>query len=316
MGLSLAREMLAGSRLALTRLITLVENERPAATGELAELYPHTGGARIIGITGPPGAGKSTLTGKLAREFRRQGKSIGIVAVDPSSPFSGGALLGDRLRMQDLATDREIFMRSMSTRGSLGGLALTTGAVVQVLDAAGKQIILIETVGVGQAEVDIMGMADTVVVVTVPGLGDEIQINKAGIMEIGDIFVVNKADRDGADQVAQALEMMLDLSPAAAWRPPVLKTVATADAGMPELRAALDKHHEYAAGSGVLAQRRRERTRREILRLAEKQIQQKVLAAAGGRLDELTDAVEQRRLNPYQAAEAILAAADQNQNCG
>jgi len=307
--LTLAQKVRDGCRLSLAKLITLIENEQPQATAELAALSPFTGQAQIIGITGPPGAGKSTLTGRLAKEYRRQGKTVGIIAVDPTSPFSGGALLGDRLRMQDLATDKGVFIRSMSTRGSLGGLAQTTGEVIKALDAAGKEQIIVETVGVGQAEVEIMAIADTVVVVTVPGLGDEIQINKAGIMEIGDVFVVNKADRDGAEQVAAALEMMLDLNPAdTGWRPPVLMTTATQAAGVAELKRAIDEHFAFAVTSGLLERRRRERVGREITRIAEKRLRQDVFGteAAVRTLTELTESVMRKQTDPYRAAKALL----------
>lgn len=307
--MTLAQKVRDGCRLSLAKLITLIENEAPQAAAELASLSRYTGRARVIGITGPPGAGKSTLTGRLAKEYRRGGKTVGIIAVDPTSPFSGGALLGDRLRMQDLATDRGVFIRSMSTRGSLGGLALTTGEVIKALDAAGKEIIIVETVGVGQAEVEIMAIADTVIVVTVPGLGDEIQINKAGIMEIGDIFVVNKADRDGAEQVATALEMMLDLNPSdTGWRPPVLLTTAAQAIGVGELKGAVDEHQAFAAASGLLEQRRRERVRREITRIAEKRLRQRTFGteAAATVLAKLTERVMQKEMDSYEAATVML----------
>ncbi|MGI5839200.1 MAG: methylmalonyl Co-A mutase-associated GTPase MeaB [bacterium] len=309
--LILAPRVRDGCRLSLAKLITMIENEVPQAVAELAALSRNTGEAHIIGLTGPPGAGKSTLAGRLAKEYRRQGKTVGIVAVDPTSPFSGGALLGDRLRMQDLATDKGVFIRSMSTRGSLGGLAQTTGEVIKALDAAGKEIIIVETVGVGQAEVEIMSIADTVVVVTVPGLGDEIQINKAGIMEIGDVFVVNKADRDGAEQVATALEMMLDLNPdVSGWRPPVLLTTATRAEGIAEVKRTVDEHRSSAVASGLMERRRRERVSREITRIAEKQLRQNYFgteAAVRLRAD-LTESVLSKEMDPYQAAQALLRA--------
>ena len=231
------------------RAITAVENEGGSAE-LLRSLFPSTGRARVIGITGPPGAGKSTLAQRLAQAYRRRGKTVGIVAVDPSSPFTGGAILGDRIRMAEIYTDPGVFIRSMATRGALGGLARATSDAVDVLDAAGFDVVLIETVGVGQDEVDIIKAAETTAVVLVPGLGDDIQAIKAGILEIGDVFVVNKADRDGADRTAAELAMMLDLSAPKGWRPPIVRTVAPSNTGVEEVLAALESHGEYLAGSG------------------------------------------------------------------
>jgi LAO/AO transport system kinase len=242
------------------------------------------------------------------KELRKQDLQVAVIAVDPTSPFTGGALLGDRLRMTDLSTDPGVYIRSMSTRGSLGGLAAATADVIRVLDAAGFDYILVETVGVGQAEVDIMEIADTVVVVTVPGLGDDIQANKAGIMEIGDVFVVNKADRDGADQVATALEMMLDLNPEkTGWRPPVLKAVATAGRGLEQVVAAIQDHHVFVENTGRLTEKKVKRTKRELIHMLNKRFMDSVVAAAEkeGVLDDCVQRVYQKELDPYQAVDQI-----------
>src|SRR5436853_2508523 len=243
---SLSQAVLAGRFRALARAVSLVEREDPSAEKLLAELYVSTGKARIVGITGSPGAGKSTLVAALAKFYRRQDKRIGIVAVDPTSPFSGGAILGDRIRMAELYTDRGVFIRSMATRGFMGGLAKATNDVVDLLDAAGFDIVLVETVGVGQDEVDVIRMVQTNVVVLVPGMGDDIQAIKAGIMEIGDIFVVNKADRPVADKTVTEVTMMMSLvDEHGDWVPPVVKTIASRAQGIEELDAAIEEHSEY-----------------------------------------------------------------------
>src|SRR5207248_5668675 len=247
---------------ALGKAISLVEREDAEAEKVLAELYASTGRARIIGITGSPGAGKSTLVAALAKHYRKQQKRIGIVAVDPTSPFSGGAILGDRIRMADLYTDRGVFIRSMATRGFLGGLAKATNDVVDILDASGFDIVLVETVGVGQDEIEIIRTVQTNVVVLVPGMGDDIQAIKAGIMEIGDIFVVNKADRPGADKTVNEVTMMMSLvEEHGDWIPPIVKMVASRGEGVLELDEALQKHFAYVASSGELERRNRERVR-------------------------------------------------------
>src|SRR6185437_11950740 len=252
--------LLAGDRRALARVVTLIENGAPEARAILAELHAHGGHAHIVGFTGSPGAGKSTLVMQLARELRRREQRIGILAVDPSSPFTGGAILGDRIRMQELAGDPNVFIRSMASRGSLGGLAASTRDVARALDAAGYDVVIIETVGAGQAEVEIVRAAHSVLVVTVPGMGDDIQALKAGILEIADIFVVNKADRPGADQAAAELRMLLSLAAKQpkspdVWRVPILKTAATQGEGTSELVDALFRHRAFLAESGQLAQR-------------------------------------------------------------
>lgn len=268
----IVERLLHGDRRALARMVTLIENDSPAARRYLSEIHPHTGQAHIIGVTGAPGAGKSTLVTHLVRELRRRERKIGVVAVDPSSPFSGGALLGDRIRMMELAGDPQVFIRSMASRGSLGGLSASTRDVVHALDAAGYNPILIETVGTGQAEVEVMRAAQTVLVVCAPGMGDEVQAIKAGILEIADIFVVSKADRPGADQTVAELAMMLSLDPARRlhdknkpyWKIPVLKTSAFKGLGLGELADAVEAHRVYLEESGTLTWRAHRQTRSEI----------------------------------------------------
>jgi LAO/AO transport system kinase len=304
--------LLSGDRRAVARLITLVENGAPEARQALAALHPHTGRAHIVGVTGSPGTGKSTLVNQIAKTIRQDGSTVGIIAVDPTSPFSGGAILGDRIRMQDLTGDPGVFIRSMATRGALGGLARTTCDVVAVLDAFGRDVILVETVGVGQDEVEIARAADTTIVVDVPGLGDDIQAIKAGVLEIADILVVNKADREGAERTVAALQMMLELSALApgAWMPPIVKTVATRGSGVPELVEAMRNHRQHLVGSGGLLERERQRARRQLLEIVQEDLMQRLLAAAGAeRLDEFVHGVADRSLDPYAAARELLALA-------
>jgi LAO/AO transport system kinase len=304
----LSDRVLAGDPRAVARAISLIEDESPLAPALVQQLFPHTGRAYLVGITGAPGAGKSTLVDRLAAELRERGRSVGIIAVDPTSPYSGGAILGDRVRMQAHAGDAGVFIRSMATRGQLGGLARATGDAVLVLDASGKDVVLIETVGVGQDEVDIVRTADVSVITLVPGTGDDVQALKAGIMEIGDIFVVNKADREGADRTAAAVEAMLGLKTYAPgdWRPPVLRTVATANQGLVALADALDRFRTATAAQHE--QRRRERA---AFRLQEtiagqflRLVETRVLGAA--ELDDYRERIARRELDHYAAAAEIL----------
>jgi len=328
----LIEAVLAGQRRAVAKAISLVEDNGAEAQAVLAALFPHTGRAHIVGVTGPPGSGKSTLVNALALHFRRMDppRTVGIVAVDPTSPFSGGAILGDRIRMRDLSGDRGIFIRSMASRGNLGGLAWATADAVKVLDAAGYDLVIVETVGAGQAEVDIARTAHTTVVVEVPGLGDDIQAIKAGILEIADVFAVNKADQEGADHAVMALQMMLDLSGgggqravmhhgrlmAAAtapegeeggWQPPICKTVATRRAGIAGLAEAILAHRAYLEETGGLALRERERAAAELETIIQQESLRRVLARTGpDRLAALIGRIVRRELDPYAAAQELL----------
>jgi GTPase len=287
--------LLAGDRRALARTVTLIENGAPEAREMLSQLHLYGGRAHVIGFTGSPGAGKSTLVAQLVRELRRRDQSVGVVAVDPTSPFTGGAILGDRIRMQELAGDPNVFIRSMASRGSLGGLAASTRDVVRVLDAAGFDEVVIETVGAGQAEVEIVRAAQTVVVVAVPGMGDDIQAIKAGILEIADIFVVNKADRPGADQTAAELRMLLSLDERRkerAWKPPILKTIAATGEGVPALAEELAAHLAFLKNSGQLEARGVRQARSEII----------ALLVPPDEWERIVSDVVARRTDPYAAA--------------
>ncbi len=300
--------LLAGDRRAIARAITRVERGGPEAQALLAAVYPHSGHAYVVGVTGAPGTGKSTLVNGLALTYRAQGQTVGIVAVDPTSPFTGGAILGDRVRMQALSGDPGVFIRSMATRGNLGGLAWATRDAVTVLDAAGFDVIIVETVGAGQSEVDIAQAAHTTIVVTVPGLGDEIQTVKAGILEIADVFVVNKADYPNADQTVAQLRTMLNLDPHAdTWRPPILKTIATTGEGVPEVVEAIQQHRDYLVESGEKTQRERARMQSEVLDILRHTLLERALNnVAGERLEELIDRVAARELDPYSAARYLM----------
>ncbi len=298
-----------GDARAVARLISLVEDESPLLREVMAALGPHTGNAQVIGITGSPGVGKSTSTNALVTELRKQDKRVGILAVDPSSPFSGGALLGDRVRMQDHALDRDVYIRSMASRGHLGGLAWATPQALRVLDAAGCDVILIETVGVGQSEVEIAGLADTTMVLLAPGMGDGIQAAKAGILEVGDIYVINKADRDGADQVRRDLRGMIALGERhdGAWKPPIIKTVAQTGEGVDEVVAELDRHREHLESSGEMQRRRTRRTRDEIEAIAVTALRAKWGDVHGrSELDDLAAAVVAGERDPYSAADELI----------
>ncbi|HVY60781.1 MAG TPA: methylmalonyl Co-A mutase-associated GTPase MeaB, partial [Planctomycetota bacterium] len=269
----LARRVLAGDRKAAARAISIVEDQGAQAGPLLDALYPATGKAYRVGVTGPPGAGKSTLTAALAERLREGGRTVGIVAIDPTSPFTGGALLGDRIRMTKVSTDPGVFIRSMASRGALGGIARTTGEACDVLDASGKETVFIETVGVGQSEVEVAGAADTVCVVVSPEAGDAIQTMKAGLMEIAHVFVVNKCDREGADRMVRAIESMLELAmPADGWIPPVVKTAASSGEGVADLVATLEKHRGFLREKGLLDRKRRDRVRARIRSLFEEKL--------------------------------------------
>lgn len=300
--MDIAAELLKGNRLALSKAITAIENEYDEATDIMKQIYPHTGHAYVLGITGPPGAGKSTLTDKIARAYRAEGKTVGIVAVDPTSPFTGGAILGDRIRMNGLTLDQGVFIRSMGTRGSLGGLSHKTADAVKAMDAFGKDIIIVETVGVGQSEVDIVKAADTTMVVLIPGMGDDIQAIKAGILEIGDLYCINKSDLDGADKLVREINMMLDLDTFMTdWRPPITKVIASQNEGIGDLVATIEKHRSYIEGNGELIRRRTKRTRDEMLDILSSNIgayiKNKIVDS--GRLDNYVESIKRHETDPY-----------------
>ncbi len=296
---------LKGERVAIARLISLVEDGGADLGSVMEAIYPHTGRAYSVGITGAPGAGKSTLTEQLVARARREDHDVGVLAIDPSSPFSGGALLGDRVRMQNHATDPDVFIRSMATRGHLGGIALATPEAMRVLEAAGKDVVVIETVGVGQAEVEVTDACDTTLVVVNPGWGDAVQAAKAGLMEIADVFVVNKADRQGARDAVRELSQMLELSEAE-WKPEVVQTIATKGEGIDELWTAIGKHRAYQEEKGLLEARRRRRIEREIREIVGERFRARVENECTDLLRELTDQVIDRKLDPYAAADRLI----------
>lgn len=302
-----------GDRAALARLLSLIERgtDDARAIGRLAS--PLGGHAYTVGLTGAPGAGKSTLTSSIITHLRAQDLEVAVLAIDPSSPFTGGAILGDRVRMQDHATDPGVFIRSMATRGHLGGLSLSAPEAIRLLDAIGRKWVLVETVGVGQVEVEIAGKADTTIVVVNPGWGDSVQANKAGLMEIADIFVINKSDRKGADETRRDLEQMLDLSDLAhdTWRPPILSAVGTTGKGVAELWDAVLQHRTSITDSGVLAERREFRMREELRVIVARRLEQRARELTGGqRWDSLQDDVLHRRIDPWSAADEMLAAVE------
>ncbi len=303
----LVARALAGERVAIARLISLVEDGGADIAEAMTQLYPHTGDAYSIGITGAPGAGKSTLTEKVVARARADDHKVGVLAVDPSSPFSGGALLGDRVRMQNHATDPEVFIRSMATRGHLGGISLATPEAVRVLDACGKDIVIIETVGVGQAEVEITDACDTTVVVVNPGWGDAVQAAKAGLMEIADVFVVNKADRSGAAKAVQEIQQMLEMTEMP-WKPSIVQTIAVKGDGIDELWDAIADHRAYQEREGLLSARRRRRIEREIREIVAETYRRRVEDKAGDLLTSLVDRVVARELDPYAAADELVDA--------
>jgi LAO/AO transport system kinase len=307
-----AQRVLDGDRRALTRVLTWVENGYPEAREALRDLFPKSGHAHIVGITGPTGSGKSTLVGALAREYRKLGRSVGIVTVDPTSPFSHGALLGDRIRMQDLTSDPGVFIRSMATRGALGGLAAATNDVVTVLDACGKDMVLVETVGAGQDEVEIADTAHTTIVISIPGAGDDMQAIKAGILEIADILVINKADLPTAESVFKQLHIFMALDRNEGWQVPILKTTAHKNEGVPALLETIDKHRTYLESSGRLEQMRRQRARRQLLAAAQADLLSQLLSTAesNGRLEKLIEAIADRELDPHTAADKLITQTD------
>ena len=303
-------EALAGNRYALAQIISLIEDNGADAHAALASLYPHTGQAHIVGVTGAPGSGKSTLVNELTKLLRAQGTTVGVVAVDPSSPFTGGALLGDRVRMRDLAGDPGVFIRSMASRGSLGGLARATNAVVKALHAAGFAVVLVETVGAGQAEVDIARTAHTTIVVEAPGMGDEVQALKAGLLEIADVLVVNKADRPGAANTARALEMVVNRNSAhdeTVWRTPILQAIALDGSGVPEVLEAITAHREHLHASGLWARREQARVETELLNALRQELLNRVLAQVGEeQVRAWVERIAAREVDVYAAVQAII----------
>jgi LAO/AO transport system kinase len=303
----LAERLVAGDRLALSRLISAVESGREDARQALRCLYPKTGRAHVVGVTGPPGSGKSTLTTRMAIEYRARGKTVGIVAVDPTSPFTGGAILGDRVRMMELHSDPGVFMRSMATRGVMGGLARSTLDVVLLLDAFGKDVVMVETVGVGQDEVEIARAADTTLVVGVPNLGDDIQAIKAGILEIADVLVVNKADVAGADRLVADLRAMQQLGADTERAVPILQTVATAGTGVSALLDSVEEHRAYLERSGRWRERRADSARRQVRAIVEDRVQRRFeRLTVGERWDERFASIAARDQDPYSVAEEVL----------
>jgi len=313
----LIEKALSGDKRAIARLITLVENDEEKAREIIRRIYPHTGKAYVVGITGPPGSGKSTLLDKLIKLARNEGHRVGVIAIDPTSPFTGGALLGDRLRMQRHSTDPGVFIRSMATRGSLGGLAKATNDAIKILDASGYDLIFVETVGVGQVEVDIVKTADTVVLVTVPGLGDEVQAIKAGLMEVADIFAINKADREGVEMVYLELKMALEFErekwKQLGWEPPIVETTAFTLKGVRPLWEAIKRHREYMESSGRLKERRTFRAREEVKTIIASTIAKKIEEMlARGEEGELIGEVVERKLDPYSAAQLVMETLKEN----
>lgn len=310
MSTALVKQVFKSDARSIARLISIVENDMPEAHKLMAQIYPKSGRAHIIGITGPPGVGKSTIVNKLTKVFRANTKTVGIIAVDPTSPYTGGALLGDRIRMQELCSDKGVFIRSMATRGCMGGLAKATKDVIKILDASGKDVILIETVGAGQSEVDIIKYAHTAVVIQMPGLGDDIQAIKAGVLEIGDIFVINKADRDGVERAIVELDTMLDLNPHKVdWKPPIIKMIARDNKGLDELYVAIGRHLNYLKTSGVFELKLKEQYALEFKEVLQQNLSNYIMTHLinQDKFDEFVERIIKRQIDPYSASNELLS---------